>query len=518
MARLNSWRGIGLAVGVLMAATASASAQTVFKTNIVADPAMLDPITYSEIIAGRIMDKVYEGFSANTAEGKIVPALATDWKGNENGTVWTFNLRKGVKFHSGREFTAKDVKYTFEQLLTPGNKAGINSDYLVAVAGAKEMKDGSAKELSGLKIIDPHTIEVTFATPEVLFPIYPFYLMDSGIVAEHGPDWVTKASSGTGPFKFNSWKRGVEVKVDAHKDYWGGAPTIGGVQFLIVPNGDTALSMYEAGELHFALLADNLARRLINDPKYKDQIVQSPRAQINYLGMNQNLYAPFKDKRVREAVSLALDRPAMMKGLWGGAALPLNGQVTPGVAGYTPGLPELKYDPARAKQLLAEAGYPDGKGLPPIEIVSTEPSKDELAYYANQFKRVLGWDVTVKIAERATHIRQMNAGEVAFFPWGWTAGYPDAMYYLSQVWYSKSPYNRSRWSNADFDKVIDKARTTSNAEDRYKLYAEAEKILLADWGTAPLPILSNIALRKPNVKNVTMTPFGYSDFHKITIN
>ena len=142
MARLNSWRGIGLAVGVLMAATASASAQTVFKTNIVADPAMLDPITYSEIIAGRIMDKVYEGFSANTAEGKIVPSLATEWKGNENGTVWTFKLRKGVKFHSGREFTAKDVKYTFEQLLTPGNKAGINSDYLVSVSGAKEMKDG----------------------------------------------------------------------------------------------------------------------------------------------------------------------------------------------------------------------------------------------------------------------------------------------------------------------------------------------------------------------------------------
>jgi peptide/nickel transport system substrate-binding protein len=102
----KSWSGIGLAVGALIAATSAASAQPVFKTNIIADPAMLDPITYSEIIAGRIMDKVYEGFSANTAEGKIVPALATEWKGNEDGTVWRFNLRKGVKFHSGREFTA----------------------------------------------------------------------------------------------------------------------------------------------------------------------------------------------------------------------------------------------------------------------------------------------------------------------------------------------------------------------------------------------------------------------------
>jgi peptide/nickel transport system substrate-binding protein len=518
MSDRKAWRGIGLAAAMLLATAASAGAQPVFKTNIIADPAMLSPITYSEIIAGRIMDKVYEGFSANTAEGKIVPALATEWKANDDATVWRFTLRKGVKMHSGREFTAKDVKYTFEQLLTPGNKAGLNADYLSLVVGAKDMKDGKAMELAGFTADDPYTVEMRFTQPDVLFPIYPFYLMDAGAVAEHGPDWVTKVSAGTGPFKFNSWRRGVEVKIDAHKDYWGGAPSIGGVQFLIVPSGDTALSMYEAGELHFALLADNLARRLVNDPKYKDQLVQSPRAQINYLGLNQTLYAPFKDVRVREAVSLALDRPAMMKGLWGGTALPLNGQITPGVAGYNPGLSELKYDPERAKKLLAEAGYPGGKGLPPIEIQSTEPFKDELAYYANQFKRVLGWEVSVKIAERATHIRQMNAGEVAFFPWGWTAGYPDAMYYLSQVWYSKSPYNRSRWSNAEFDKVIDKARTTAGAEERYKLYHEAEKILMADWGTAPLPILSNIALRKPNVKNVTMTPFGYSDFNKITID
>jgi len=517
MSERMTWRGIGLAVSLAALIGAPAEAQ-VFKTNIIADPAMVDPITYSEIIAGRIMDKLYEGFSANTAEGKIVPALATDWKANADATSWTFTLRKGVKMHSGREFTAKDVKYTFEQLLTPGNKAGLNSDYLSSVVGAKAMKDGTAKELTGLTIIDPYTIEVKFTAPEVLFPIYPFYLMDSGTVAEHGPDWATKVSAGTGPFKFNSWKRGVEVKIDAHKDYWGGTPSIAGVQFLIVPAADTTLSMYEAGELHFALLPDSLARRIINDAKYKDQVVQAARAQINYLGMNQNLYAPFKDKRVREAVSLALDRPAMMKGLWGGTALPLNGQVTPGVAGFTPGLPDLKFDPERAKQLFAEAGFPGGKGLPPIEIQSTEAFKDELAYYSNQFKRVLGWDVTVKIVERATMIRQMNAGEIPFFPWGWTAGYPDAMYYLSQVWYSKSPYNRSRWSNAEFDAVIDKARTVANAEERYKLYAQAEKILMDEWGTAPLPILSNIALRKPNVKNVTMTPFGYSDFNKITIN
>ncbi len=125
-------------------------------------------------------------------------------------------------------------------------------------------------------------------------------------------------------------------------------------------------------------------RRVLRDERYKDQLQKVPRAQSRYLGMNQNLYAPFKDKRVREAISLAINRDAMIRGLYDGAAFPLNGQITPGVAGYKPdNVPPLKYDPVRAKQLLAEAGFPDGKDMPPIDICCTPPFKDEITYYAN---------------------------------------------------------------------------------------------------------------------------------------
>lgn len=508
--------GLGLMVAVAL--TAAPVAAKTFRVNIVADPAQMDPITYSELVSGRIMRNIYEGFSFTSDDGRNVPALAERWEPLTGGPGFRFHLRQGVLFHSGRRFTATDVKYTFEELLRPGSKGGLSATYLAGVVGANEFKAGAAKEIAGVRIVDDHTIDVALTKPDALFPIYPFYFMDSGIVAEAGLDWMTKVSAGTGPYQFKQWRRGVSVDLDANKSYWGGAPKIDGISFLIVPNADTAISQYDAGELDFVDVYASAIRRVLRDARYAKELIRVPRAQSTYLGMNQNLYAPFKDKRVREAVSLAIDRSGMIRGLYGGAAFPLNGVVTVGMPGFNPDLPELKYDPDRAKQLMAEAGYPDGRGLPPIDISSTEAFKDELTYYADQLQRVLGMPVNVRLVERATLIRAMNAGEVALFPWGWTADYPDAASYLAEMWYGPSPYNRTRWRNAEYDAVIDEALGVADDAKRFELYHRAEKILLDDWAIAPVPMTASVGLRKPNVHNVTLTPFGFSSFDRIEID
>lgn len=487
------------------------------RTNISADPAMVDPITYSELIAGDIMGNIYEAFTRLDEGGNVVPALATSWEPLEGNLGFTFHLREGVKFHSGRDFGAKDVKYTLETLLKPGMKGGLNAKYLDVIVGADAVRDGSADELEGIRIIDDHTIEIAFTKPDVLFPIYPIFMMDAGIVDEAGEDWASKASAGTGPFRFVDWKLGQEVYVEKFDDYWGGAPKIDGVRFLVVPDATTSMSMYEAGELDLLYAGPGINRRILSDDSLADETLKAPAAQIRYLAMNQGKYEPFKDIRVRQAVCMSIDKQAMIDGLFSGAALPLNGQVTEGVAGYNPDIAPIPYDPEMAKKLLAEAGYPGGEGLPPVKIQTTEPNKNEHLYYAAQMQEVLGMPAEVEIVERGSHIKAMNAGEVPFFAWGWSAGYPDALYFLSQVWYGPSPYNRGRWQNDAYDALIDEAFTVADNAERYKLYNAAEKILIDDYGTCPTTVRMQIALVKPNVSGVTLSAFRLLPFDKVVI-
>ena len=489
------------------------------RININADPEMIDPVTFSALIAGDVLRNVYQNFTRVDETGKVLPALALKWTASDDNLSWRFELRPNVKFHTGRPFGAKDVKASFEALLAPGSKAGLQLQYLQRIVGAKEVQSGATKDLAGVKVISPLVVEIKFAAPDVLFPVYPFMFFDTQVVAERGANWFMQGSAGTGPYMFAEWKRGQSVYLKAFKDYWDGAPKIDGVRFLIVPAEETAVTMYEAGELDILMPAStDLNRRIMRDAKLKAEAQTVSAAQINYLGMNQNLYAPFKDKRVREAFCISIDRDAMTRGMMGGLAQPLYGQITPGIPGYNPAVKKIAYDPDRARKLMAEAGFAGGRGMPPLKIANLAPFRNEIAYYADQWKQVLGVEVALDIQERATFLRSLNAGETPFFSWGWTADYPDALYYLSQVWHSKSPFNRARYSNPGFDALIDRATITPDNQTRYRQYAAAESLLLDDWGTCGLFVRTAVAVVKPNVKGVVLAPMRMLPYAKVTIN
>src|SRR5215472_7132825 len=190
-------RATAVAGLALLLSVPGALAEKVLRLNIVADPAMIDPITNSELVAGEVMKPMYEGFVAIDQKGGVVNALAASWSFSADNKTITFKLRPDVKFTSGRTFGAKDVKYTFEEILRPGSRGGLVAPYLANIAGAKEFSDGKAQEVAGIRVVDPLTVEITLVKPDVLFPIYPFQFMDSGIAAEQGPEWITKVSAGT---------------------------------------------------------------------------------------------------------------------------------------------------------------------------------------------------------------------------------------------------------------------------------------------------------------------------------
>ncbi|MCR8725420.1 ABC transporter substrate-binding protein [Frigidibacter sp. ROC022] len=502
---------LGLIAGLMLASPVLAAELT---TNLPADPAMLDPITYSELVAGDVLTQIYESFTAIDAEGNVIPALAESWEPLADNMGFRFHLRKGVKFHSGREFTAKDVKATLEQLLIPENKGGLNAGYAELVAGADKVKDGSTTELSGVRIIDDYTVEISFDAPDVLFPLYPLYIFDSEVAAEAGPDWLTTVSAGTGPFKLDEWSRGQEVHLVAHEDYWRGAPELDGVHFMIVPEMSTALSMYETGELDVLRADSSLNRQIFSDAGLKDQIMTSPTAQVRYVAMNPDHYAPFQDVKVREAVCISYNQDEMIEGLYEGAGEAHYGAITPGVAGYSPDVAEIKYDPERAKALLAEAGYPEGAGLPPLKLNDTANNKTEDLYMVSKWQAV-GFPVELEVLERGAMLKGMNSQQIAFFPWGWSADYPDGLNFLLDLWYSKSPYNKG-YSNPDYDALIEQAKQTADSEARYEIYHAAEKLLLDDWGMCPKPLRLQVLLVKPGVEGIRLTPFRMLPFEGVT--
>jgi len=246
-------------------------------------------------------------------------------------------------------------------------------------------------------------------------------------------------------------------------------------------------------------------------------LMKKSAAQVRFLALNQNQYEPFRDKRVREAISISLDRAAMAYGLFGGAAVPLYSQITPGFPGYDPSTPVIEYDPERARQLMEEAGHKNGNGLPPLIIQGTHDDKTELAFYADHLKKMLGFPVTVSIVERGTHIKQLNSGTVALFPWGWTADYADPSSFLKDLYYSKSKWNRSRYVNAEFDALIDAAATTVNDAKRLSIYRQADRLLMADVGVVPTTVRVQIVIRRPTVEGIRLTAMGFMPFYGVSM-
>ncbi len=210
-------RGFILATAMALGVMGAVQARDL-RININADPEMIDPVTFSALIAGDVLRNVYENFTQVDENGKVHPALALKWTASANNLTWRFELRPNVKFHTGRAFGAKDVKASFEALLAPGSKAGLQLDYLQRIVGAKDVQDGKTKELTGVKIVSPLVVEVNFTAPDVLFPIYPFMFFDTQVIAEKGPNWFMQGSAGTGPFQFVSWQRGQSVYLKAFKD------------------------------------------------------------------------------------------------------------------------------------------------------------------------------------------------------------------------------------------------------------------------------------------------------------
>jgi peptide/nickel transport system substrate-binding protein/oligopeptide transport system substrate-binding protein len=462
----------------------------VYRRPMKADPATLDPARVRDIYGLSVSQQIFDGLVRFDQTLTIVPALAEFWKASRDGLTWTFTLRKGVRFHHGREVTADDVVYSFTRLVDPAVKSAA-ADVFGAIRGAREFRAGAATRVEGLVALDRHTVQVTMAesfAPFVSMLAVGYAKIVPRDVVERDPAGFGTHPVGTGPFRFRRWDRGKEIVLEANTAYFDGAPRLDRVVYRMYPGKawDTVYDEFLRGQLEDSWVPTADYARIVRNPAHL--YVKRPNFSLRFYGFNTRI-APFGDRRVRQAVVHALDREEIIEEAHLGRYLFARGILPPGTLGYNPKLTGYRHEPARARELLAQAGFPGGKGLPPFEIWSTV-NEAAIVREHEQVRKSLA-DIGVRVEFRyqtnwPTFSRMLADGKAPMFLYAWFADVPDPDNFLFKLFHSDSPRNLFGYRNPLVDDLLLRARGERDMPRRVELYRRVEQLVLDDAPIVPV--------------------------------
>ncbi|RKJ04362.1 ABC transporter substrate-binding protein [bacterium D16-54] len=464
-----------------------------------------------------IYDRLVEIEVDDQGASKIVPSLAENWDISGDGLEYTFHLRQGVKFQNGNDFTAEDVSYTFNRLLTV--EGGVNTELLDQVKGAAELIEGSADTLEGVEVVDDYTVKVTLKEPFAAFlscltaPGLSIYDSEATEAAGDQFGMDPAVTVGTGPFKFVGWTFNDQLVLERNEDYWRGAPQLPGVVIKIIPDTETQTMMFENGELDLLDLdfVTDAADRFLET--YPDQIVQGPRVGITYFTMNFNI-EPFQEVKVRRAVQMAIDRQAILDALYGGRGQVEHGIYPFGLIGFHDGKSKISYDPEGAKALLEEAGY--GSGFT-MELAADASASDTVTMALEIIKEQLaavGIQAEIKNYDESTWLETRKAGELGSFMSTWTADFNDPENFI-YTFFGNEEKTRIRSINYPDTAVmsrVSKARGIVNEDERLAEYqALEEKLIHEDAAWVPMYSRMHLWAVSERVQNFKPVWSGVSD-------
>jgi oligopeptide transport system substrate-binding protein len=485
----------------------------IYRRALANNPATLDPAFVSDIYSRTVVTQISKGLVQFDAHLNPIPAIAEFWEASRDGRIWTFTLRQGVQFHHGREVTAQDFVYSFTRLLSP-KALGPVTDFLRRVQGAEEFLQGKATSVQGLKAIDRYTIQIALKQPFAP-SLTVLGLANAAVVpqeeVERLGDLFAQAPVGAGPFKLVRWEPGKEIVLGAHEHYYEGRPFLDTVVFKIGETFEQTFAQFLAGDLDEAIIPSGKTQEVHHNPRYRQyQLLRRPTLGLLYIGFNTQV-KPFDDKRVRQAFNYGVDKEAIVRKITQMGSLPANGVLPPGMPGHDPDLQGYSYDPAKAKQLLAEAGYSEGKGFPVVQlwtVTKAESTKAELAAY-QKYLAELGVKVDIRFVDEWTHYTEMlGRGELQMFRYAWYADFPDPDSFFFPLLHSAGQPNNMLYRNTRVDQLLEKAREETDYAERVKLYREAERIIMEDapWITQHNHIFEY--LYQPYVHGVEVSLLG----------
>lgn len=515
------------------------SGKQVFRYNVQEGIASLDPAFAKNQAVIWAVKQLYNTLVEPDDHLNIRPSLATRWEVTPDHKTYIFHLRTDVYFHDnpvfaggkGRRMTAADVVYSLKRIMDPAT----------ASPGAW-IFNGKVDPGKGFQALNDSTFQLTLLQP--FHPIFGILSMQycsiipQEIVEKYGKDF-RKHPCGTGPFMFSFWEEGQALVLHRNphyfeKDSTGHAlPYLDAVKVSFQDNKATEFLLFRQGLLDFmndidASYKDEiLTKKGLLKKEWEGKLVldKNPYLNIEYLGFlldstkSTVKISPSRLQKIRLAINYSIDRARMITYLRNGIGYPAN-------AGFVPmGLPSFDtakvkgypYDPAKARQLLQEAGFPEGKGLPVMHLLSIPIYEDYANYVANQLQQV-GIPIQVEVMQKALLLEQTSKSEALFFRGSWLGDYADAENYLA-VFYSKNPAppNYTRYTNPAFDRLYEKALQENSDSLRYLLYQEMDRMIVADAPVVPLFYDQVIHLVQPNVEGFTSNALNLLELRRVKI-
>jgi peptide/nickel transport system substrate-binding protein/oligopeptide transport system substrate-binding protein len=376
--------------------------------------------------------------------------------------------------------------------------------------------------VTGLAAPDRYTVRVTLTEAPVPFvsilAVGQAKIVPRELVEAQGEAFGAQPV-GTGPFRFVRWERGKEIVLAANSDYFDGPPKLARLVYRIFPGErlDRVFAEFQAGGLEDTPIPSKDYRQIITSPAR--QYVRRPMFNLRHYGLNTRM-KPLDDRRVRQALVYAIDREAIVSDVWLGRYALARGVLPPGTLGFNPKLRGYPYDPARARELLAQAGYPGGRGLPPIAIWSSVRSEEILREHERVRKDLEAVGITAEFQynpDWPSFSRAMAERRLPVFLRAWFADVPHPDNFLAKLFHSASPWNYMGYGNQDVDSLLDRARGEPDIARRVEIYRRAEEVVLDDAPVIPVWHQTYERLFQPYVKGVEVSGLGdgYIPFRKV---
>ncbi|MDR1740591.1 MAG: ABC transporter substrate-binding protein [Synergistaceae bacterium] len=461
------------------------------------DALFLDPHHQDETITNALTSHLYDGLLRNNTEGKPVASLATSWELADDQKTWTFHLRPGVKFSDGSPFSAEDVKFNVERIRDTTTKSAVNG-------------------IDRVEVVDDNTVKIITKTPYavLLDNLARIRLVSKAYVERVGNDEANLKPVGTGPYRCVEWVKEDHITLVPNEHYWGTPPAIKNVRFRPITNAATRTAALLTGEVDF--IEDVPVRDIERVERNKGTtVVSHPGARLIYLHIDANRSPtpaidlptnPMTDVRVRQAMSLGIDRELIVKVALNGSGYPTGELVLPGKRGYLDGLPVPPCDPEKAKALLKDAGWEKGFKVKLDAPNGRYPNDAQVAQaIASQLAKI-GITIDLMLHPKSVFFDYVRPGDKSSLVMtGWSemidlGEMANTLFYSRDKTPGKGTSNRAHYSNAEFDRLIDAGDATADVAKRAEYLEEAARVILDDVGVIPLYFNKDNYGKKDKVK------------------